>query len=82
MLDWDGKVPIEIEIVWKEFLSHLENWNCLKVKGFAFSELEDNIFSVYIHGFCDRSNQIYSVVVYLSIETSFGIWVSLLVSKA
>ena len=24
-LDWDGKAPIEIEIVWNEFLSHLEN---------------------------------------------------------
>ena len=24
-LDWDGKAPIEIEIIWNEFLSHLEN---------------------------------------------------------
>ena len=24
-LHWDGKAPIEIAIVWNEFLSHLEN---------------------------------------------------------
>ena len=80
-LDWDEKVPLEIEIIWKEFLSNLENWNCLKVKRFAFYEIEENILSVDLHGFCDSSNQIYCAVVYLRIETTFGIRVSLLVSK-
>ena len=80
-LDWDEKVPLEIEVIWKEFLSNLENWNCLKVKRFAFYEIEENILSVDLHGFCDSSNQIYCAVVYLRIETTFGIRVSLLVSK-
>ena len=59
----------------------MENWNCLKVKRFAFYEIEENILSVDLHGFCDSSNQIYCAVVYLRIETTFGIRVSLLVSK-
>ena len=79
-LHWDGKAPIEIAIVWNEFLSHLENWNCLKV--FAFSEIEESIFSFNIQGPCNSSNKIYCVVLYLCIETSFGIRVSLLVYKA
>ena len=80
-LDWDEKVPLEIEVIWESFLSNLENWNCLKVKRFAFYEIEENILSVDLHRFCDRSNQIYCAVVYLRIETMFGIRVSLLVSK-
>ena len=66
---------------WDPLTSNLENWNCLKVKRFAFYEIEENILSVDLHGFCDSSNQIYCTVVYLRIETTFGIRVSLLVSK-
>ena len=80
-LDWDEKVPLKIEIIWREFLSNLENLNCLKVKRFAFYEIEENILSIHLHGFCDSSNQIYCAVVYLRIETKFGIRVTLLVTK-
>ena len=80
-LDWDGKVPLEIEIIWKEFLSNFENWNCLKVKRFGFYGIEENILSVVLHGFCDSSNQIYCAAVYLRNETTFDTRVSLLVSK-
>ena len=76
-LDWDEKVPREIEIISREFLSNLENWNCLKVKRFAFYEIEENILSVDLQGFCDSSNQVYCTVVYLRIETTFGIRVTL-----
>lgn len=38
-LDWDEKVPLEIEIIWREFLINLEKWNCLKIKRFAFYEI-------------------------------------------
>ena len=57
-LDWDEKIPLEIEIIWREFLRNLENWNCLKVKRFTFYETEENILSVDLHGFCDSYNQI------------------------
>ena len=26
-LDWDEKVPLEIEVMWNEFLINLKNWN-------------------------------------------------------
>ena len=80
-LDWDEKVPLETEVIWREFLSKLENWNCLKVKRFTFYETEENILSVDLQGFSDSSNQIYYAVVYLLIETTFVIPVSFLVSK-
>ena len=35
---------------WDPLTSNLENWNCLKVKRFAFYEME-NILSVNLHGF-------------------------------
>ena len=59
----------------------MENWNCLKVKRFAFYEIEENILSVDLHGFCNSYNQIYCTVVYLRIKATFGIRISLLVSK-
>ena len=65
----------------ERIFKYLENWNWLKVKRFAFYEIEENILSVYWLGFCGSSNQIYCAVVYLHIETTFGIRVSLLVSK-
>ena len=80
-LDWDEKVPLETEVIWREFLSKLENWNCLKVKRFTFYETGENILSVDLQGFSDSSNQIYYTVVYLLIETTFVIPVSFLVSK-
>ena len=80
-LGWDEKVSFEIEVIWKEFLSNFENWNCLKVKKFAFYEIEENVLSVNLHGFCHSSNQIYCAVVYLSIKTTLDIGLSLLVSK-
>ena len=31
-LDWNEKVSLEIEIIWREFLSNLENWNWFFMK--------------------------------------------------
>ena len=80
-LNWDDSVPREIEIIWNEFISSLEEWGIIKVKRFAFFEIRDKIYSVQLHGFCDSSSQIYCAVIYSRIVTHFGIRVSFLAAK-
>ena len=59
-LDWGEKVSLEIEMIWRESLSNLESWSCLKVKRFASYEIKENVLSVDLNGFCDSSSQIYA----------------------
>ena len=80
-LNWNDSVTREIEIIWNEFISNLEEWGILQIKRFAFFEIRDKIYSVQLHGFCDSSNQIYCAVIYLCIVTQFGIRVSFLGAK-
>ena len=80
-LNWDDSVPREIEIIWNEFISNLEEWGILQVKRFAFFEIRDKIYSVQLNGFCDSLSQIYCAVIYLRIVTHFGIRVSFLAAK-
>ena len=51
------------------------------LKSFGFYETEEYILSVDGHGFCDSSNQIRCVAVYLRIEITFVFRVILLFSK-
>ena len=55
-LNWDDSVPREIEIIWNEFISNLEEWGIIKVKRFAFFEIREKIYSVQLHGFCGNSS--------------------------
>ena len=70
-----------MEIIWREFSSNLENWSYLKIKRFAFYEIDENILFVDLHDFRYSSNQIYCAVIYLHIKVTFDILVSLLISK-
>ena len=79
--EWDDTVSKEVEEIWFEYLSYLDKLGMVKVKRFVFIEPEEKILSVTLHGFCDSSSQVYCGVVYLQIETSVGVKISLLCSK-
>ena len=52
-LDWDDKVPQEIEIICIEFNKKFRNTRYFSSKRFAFYEIKDKICSLLLNEFCD-----------------------------
>ena len=51
------------------------------MKRFAFVQPKEIIVSISLHGFCGSSSQVYCGLVYIRVETTFGIRVSFLCAK-
>ena len=68
-------------MILRETMSNLEKWGISKIKRFAFFKIRVKICSVQLRRFCDSSNQICCVVIYLRIVTQFGIQASFLTAK-
>ena len=79
--DWDSEASSEILNVWNTFLADVERLGVLRVRRFALVEMNENIESVTLHGFCDSSLTCYAAVLYLQMRTSFGMRVCLLAAK-
>ena len=52
-LDWDDKVPQEIEIICIELNKKFRNTRYFNSKRFAFYEIKDKICSLLLNEFCD-----------------------------
>ena len=68
-------------MILRETMSNLEKGGISKIKRFAFFKIRVKICSVQLPRFCDSSNQICCVVIYLRIVTQFGIQASFLTAK-
>ncbi|XP_065671673.1 uncharacterized protein LOC136089549 [Hydra vulgaris] len=80
--EWDEIVAGRIELAWTEFLKDLELLSSVRIPRFVFERVNENSKSVQLHGFCDSSKFIYCAVIYLVIETCFGVNRKFLVSKS
>jgi len=79
--EWDSQASGNNLTVWNKFLLDFEHFGVLRVKRFAFVELNDNVESVTLHGFCDSSSTCYAAVLYLQIRSSVGMRVNFLAAK-
>ncbi|XP_065664738.1 uncharacterized protein LOC136086370 [Hydra vulgaris] len=80
--EWDEIVAGRIELAWIEFLKDLELLSSVRIPRFVFERVNEDSKSVQLHGFCDSSKFIYCAVIYLVIETCFGVNRKFLVSKS
>ena len=79
-LDWDDRIPAEVESVWVKLLNSIRLKSVFRVSRFCFTKLTD-VSSVQLQGFSDSSTESYCAVVYLRFITSSGIGVRFLASK-
>ncbi|XP_065658842.1 uncharacterized protein LOC136083375 [Hydra vulgaris] len=80
--EWDEIVARRIELAWTEFLKDLELLSSVRISRFVFERVNEDSKSVQLHGFCDSSKLIYCAVIFLVIETCFGVNRKFLVSKS
>lgn len=79
-IDWDQRVPLEIENEWKDYWGDIVQLERFRIDRWL-GTLDDS--KVQIHGFADASSQAYGAVIYIRIEHPNGsITSKLLVSKA
>ena len=71
----------ELKSAWNDFISFLQNLNCIKIQVFVFVAIIKEIMSVQLHGFCDSFTEVYCAVIYIRVETSSGINLSFLTFK-
>ena len=80
-IDWNDCVTDELKSVWNDFISFLQNLNCIKIQRFVFVSITEEIKSLQLHSFCDRSTEVYCAVIYIRVEASSGVKLSFLTSK-
>ena len=80
-INWDDWVTDELKSVWKDFISFLQNLNCIKIQKFVFVGIIEEIKSNQLHGFCDSSTEFYCPAIYIRVETSSGMKLCFLTSK-
>ena len=79
--DWDDNISGEVVSIWKQFLLDVEYYDKLSVKRFSFVEINENVQSVSLQGFCDSSLHCYCGVLYLRVVTSVDVKVCFLAAK-
>jgi len=68
-IDWDDRLPLEIEEVWSQFVSDLPSLSIIRVPRFVGIQLG----SIYnLCGFCDASVRGYAALIYLRIVSPDG----------
>ncbi|XP_055630624.1 uncharacterized protein LOC129771224 [Toxorhynchites rutilus septentrionalis] len=79
-LEWDERVPDEIEIHWKEFSNQLSLLRMFKVPRFVFLQ---NSVETQFHVFCDASESAYGTCIYArSMNVTGKVKTELITSKS
>ena len=66
---------------WHDFISFLQNLNCIKIERFVFVAITEEANSFQLHGFCYSSTEVYRAAIYNRVENSPGMKLSFLTSK-
>ena len=80
-LDWDEVLDEQSECTWLTLLHELRESKPIHISRCYFEEVQGEIQTVSIHGFCDASDQAYAAVIYLCIKSSKGTYLKLVTSK-
>ena len=80
-LGWDDPLPQDELQRWEEWLKGLKNTKVITAARFVLQGLEGQIIKTSLHGFSDVSKKAYCAAIYLTCETTKGIYSRLLCSK-
>ena len=80
-LNWDEEVPHDLKVKWDNLVNDLKQMNRILLSRCYFREVDDQVLSCVVHGFCDASKSAYAAVTYLVIFTTIGIRVRFLAAK-
>ena len=67
-VEWDTRVPDEVQKIWMNLVSGLSNVGVIRVKRFSFYEVSHDIINVGVHAFADSSKQAYACVNYICVH--------------
>ncbi len=80
-LNWDKEVPHDLKVKWDNLVNELKQMNRILLSRCYFREIDDQVLSCVVHGFCDASKSAYAAVTYLVIFTTIDIRVRFLAAK-
>ena len=80
-IQWDVTLPCTFREEWELLSSSLHNGGQLSIPRSYFSEIDEEIGSCNLHGFCDASKSAYAAVVYLTLETKMRVYTRFVVAK-
>ncbi|GFV16742.1 reverse transcriptase domain-containing protein [Trichonephila clavipes] len=72
-LDWDDKLPKQLEVSWKKWCNEIHYLSEIKIPRYYFQNfLPSNATTIQLHCFSDASKKAYETVAYLRIELNDG----------
>ncbi|GFV20936.1 integrase catalytic domain-containing protein [Trichonephila clavipes] len=72
-LDWDDKLPKQLEVSWNKWCNEIHYLSEIKIPGYYFQNfLPSNATTMQLHCFSDASKKAYGTVAYLRIELNDG----------
>ncbi|GFX24193.1 uncharacterized protein TNCV_2436861 [Trichonephila clavipes] len=72
-LDWDDKLPKQIEVSWNKWCNEIHYLSEIKIPRYYFQNfLPSNATTIQLHCFSDASKKAYGTVTYLRIELNDG----------
>lgn len=80
-IGWDEKVEHSTRTKWKKLVAELLKMSRILLPRCYFCDVNEQVISCTIHGFCDASKHAYAAVTYLVIRTDSGTQVRFLASK-
>ena len=80
-LDWDEIIAEKIALIWNKFVEELKHLAEVRHSRFVFSANFSSGSRIELHGFCDSSQEVYCVVVYLRLVYQGAVHVCFLASK-
>lgn len=72
-IDWDARLPIDIQQRWNQFYKELEQLKGLSIPRKAILICSDKID---VYGFCDASEEAYGACIYIRSQSNDGKWFS------
>ncbi|GFW40573.1 uncharacterized protein TNCV_4824091 [Trichonephila clavipes] len=72
-LDWDDKLPKQLEVSWKKWCNEIHYLSEIKIPRYYFQNfLPSNATTIQLHCFSDASKKAYGTVAYLRLELNDG----------
>ena len=81
-LKWDDALPENLNHVWMEIITDLEQVIQIRIPRNYFHANSGGINDIHLHGFCDASTKAYCAVIYIILRNDNGSEIKLVTSKS
>ena len=79
--DWDDPLEGSCKSTWQRLVAQLQDVKPFTLPRCYYTDIEEEVVTSELHGFCDASARAYGAIVYLRIVTTHGNYIRFVASK-